>query len=76
MPAIDQDLCLGSHGAQLALEELPPQPTVERLDKALLPLGSWLDVSRTGSMYALTAVQHVLRNESRPVVRPDEFWLG
>jgi hypothetical protein len=44
-PAISQELSLWSRGEQLGVEELIPEPPVERLGKAVLPRGSGLDVS-------------------------------
>jgi len=36
-PAIGEELGLGSRGEQLSVEELVPEPPVERLGKAVLP---------------------------------------
>jgi len=47
-PAIGQDLRLRSCGEQRSVEELIPESAVERLGKAVLPRGSWLDVGRAG----------------------------
>ena len=55
-PTIGQDLRLRSCGNQLGVEELIPEPAIERLGKAVLPRGSWLDVSRAGGAAGLTPV--------------------
>jgi hypothetical protein len=54
--AIGQDLSFRGCGEQLDVEELIPEPSVERLSKAVLPWGSWLDVSRAGAATGLTPV--------------------
>ena len=55
-PAISQELSLWSRGEQLGVEELIPEPPVERLSKAVLPRGSGLDVGRSGGGAGLAPV--------------------
>jgi hypothetical protein len=66
-PTIGQDLSFWGCGEKLNVEELIPEPVVERLRKAVLPRGSWLDVSRAGGATGLTPVPQSLRNGLRPV---------
>ena len=55
-PAIGQVLQLWSYGEQLVVEELIPEPAVERLGESVLPWGSRRDVGRAGRVAALTSV--------------------
>ena len=55
-PAISQELSLWSRGEQLGVEELIPEASVERLRKAVLPWGSWLDVGRASGVAGLAPV--------------------
>jgi len=55
-PAISQELSLGSCHEQLGVEELIPEPSVERFRKAVLPWGSRLDVGGAGGVAGLTPV--------------------
>jgi hypothetical protein len=55
-PVICQQLSLGSRGEQLGVEELIPEPAVERLGKAVLPRLSGLDVGRAGGGAGLAPV--------------------
>jgi hypothetical protein len=55
-PAISQELSLGSRGEQLGVEELIPEPTVERFRKAVLPRRSRLDVGRAGGVAGIGPV--------------------
>ncbi len=55
-PAIGEELSLGSRGEQLGVEELIPEPSVERFRKAVLPRGSRLDVGRAGGVAGLAPV--------------------
>jgi len=71
-PAISQELSFWSRGEQLGVEELIPEPSVERLGKAVLPWGSRRDVGRAGGGAGFTPVPQGLGDELRPVVRPDE----
>ena len=48
-PAISQELGLGSSSEQLGVEEIIPEPSVERFLKAVLPWGSRLDVGGAGA---------------------------
>jgi hypothetical protein len=70
-PPIGQDLRLRGCAEQLSVEELIPESAVERLGKAVLPLGTWLDVIRTGGGAGRIAVPLSLANEHRPVVRSE-----
>jgi hypothetical protein len=70
-PAIGQGLCRAHGGEQLGVEELIPEPTVERLGKTVLPRGSWLDVGRSGSAVLAPALEGV-GNELWPVVAANE----
>jgi hypothetical protein len=45
-----EQLCLGSSGEQLSVEELAPEPAVERFCKAVLLWGSRLDVGGAGGV--------------------------
>ena len=56
VPAISQELGLGSRGEQLSVEELIPEAAVERLGKTVLPGGSGLDVRRAGGAAGLAPV--------------------
>ena len=47
-PPISQALCLCHRGAQLGVDELDPEPAVEQLCKAVLPLLPLLDMRRGG----------------------------
>jgi len=55
-PAISQELSLGSCGEQLGVEELIPEPSVERFRKAVLPWGSRFDVGRASGVAGLAPV--------------------
>ncbi len=55
-PAISQELSLECRGEQLGVEELIPEPAVERLGKAVLPWRSGLDVGRAGGGAGLAPV--------------------
>ncbi len=55
-PANGEELSLGCPGEQLGVEELITEPAVERLSKAVLPWGSWLDVGRAGGVAGLAPV--------------------
>jgi len=48
-PAVGQALLYRQRGKQLRIEELVPEPAVERLCKTLLPRCSWLDVGGLGA---------------------------
>jgi len=48
-PSVGQALGLSHRGKQFSVEELIPEPAVERLCKAVLPWGSWLDVGGLGT---------------------------
>ena len=54
--AIGEELSFGCRGEQLGVEELITEPAVERLSKAVLPWGSWLDVGRAGGVAGLAPV--------------------
>ena len=54
--AIRQDLRLRSCSEQLAIEELVSEAAIERLGKAVLPRGSWRDISRAGGGAGLAPV--------------------
>ena len=43
-PAVGQALGFSHRDKQFSVEELIPEPAVERLGKAVLPRGAWLDV--------------------------------
>ena len=45
-PAFDDDLRLGERVEDLTIQQLIPQPCVERLDKAVFPWRSWRNVGR------------------------------
>ncbi len=70
-PAIGQALSLSHRGEQFSVEELVPEPAVERFGKAVLPRRSWLDVSRAGAA-ALGPASEGMGNELRAVVAADE----
>ncbi len=55
-PAIGQQLSHGSRGEQPGVDEVTPEPPVERLGKAVLPRGSRCDVGRPGCGPGLTPV--------------------
>ena len=55
-PAISQELSLRRRGEKLGVEELVPEPSVERLGKAVLPWGSRLDVGGAGGVAGLAPV--------------------
>ena len=55
-PAISQELSPWCLGEPLGVEELIPEPPVERLGKAFLPRGSGLDVGRFGGGAGLAPV--------------------
>jgi hypothetical protein len=55
-PAISLELSLWRRGEQLGIEELVPEPPVERLGKAVLPWRSRRDVSRTGCVAGLAPI--------------------
>jgi len=55
-PAISQQLSLWSFGEQLSVDELITELAVERLSKAVLSWGSWLDVGRSGGAAGLAPV--------------------
>lgn len=47
--AIRQGLCLSHRGKQFGIEELVPEPAIERHGNTVLPRRSWLDVARAGA---------------------------
>jgi len=53
VPAISQGLGLGCCGEQLGVEELIPEPSVERFCKAVLPCRSRFDVGGAGGLGVL-----------------------
>jgi len=55
-PAIGEKLCLESSGEQLSVEELIQESSVERFCKAVLQLGSRLDVGGAGGVAGLALV--------------------
>ena len=55
-PTIGQDLRLRSGGKQLSVEELIPEPAIERFRESVLPGGSRRDVRRAGGGAGLTPV--------------------
>jgi len=55
-PAIIQELGLGCCAEQLGVEELIPEPSVERFRKAVLPWGSRFDVGRVGGVADLAPI--------------------
>ena len=70
-PTIGQSLGVGHRGEQLGIEELIPEPAVERFGKAVLPLGSWVD----GGCCCAAALAPTLEGVGdvvRPVVTADE----
>jgi len=72
-PAIGQGLRLRHGAEQLCVQEFVPKPAVERLGKAVLPRGSWLDVSGGGAA-GLAPTPEGMGNELRTVVAADERW--
>ncbi len=70
-PTISQALGLSHRGEQLGIEELIPEPAVERFGKAVLPRRSWFDVGRSGAAALAPALEHV-GDELGPVVAADE----
>ena len=48
-PALDDDLRLAESVEDLAVEQLVAQPSIEALDKAILPRAAWSDVGGLGS---------------------------
>ena len=70
-PTIGQDLRLRSCGNQLGVEELIPEPAIERFRESVLPGGSRGDVGRAGGGAGLTPVPEGLGDELRPVVAAD-----
>ena len=73
-PTIGQDLRLRSCGNQLGVEELIPEPAIERFRESVLPGGSRGDVGRAGGGAGLTPVPEGLGDELRPVDAADESW--
>ena len=69
-PAIGQALGLSHRGEQLGVQKLIPKPAVERLCKAVLPRGPWLDVGRGGTAVLAPALEG-MGDELRPVVAAD-----
>ena len=55
-PAIGEQLCLGSSGEQLDVEEFIPESSVERFCKADLPWRSRLDVGGAGGVAGLAPI--------------------
>ena len=47
-PTIGQNLRLWGCGNQSSVEELIPEPAIERFRESVLPRGSWRDVRRAG----------------------------
>ncbi len=47
-PLIDEGLGLGYHREQITIQELIPEPAVERLDKTILPRRPGLDGGSKG----------------------------
>ena len=72
-PAISQALGLGHAGEQLGVQELIPEPTVERFGKAVLPRRSWFDVGRGDAAVLAPALEGV-GDEFGPVVAADQCW--
>ena len=70
-PAISQQLSLWSRGEQLGVEELIPEPPVERFGKAVLPRRSRLDIRRAGCVAGIAPVPQGLGDELRAVVTTD-----
>ena len=55
-PSISQELSLGSRGEQLGVEELIPEPAIERFRESVLPGRSRCDLGRAGGGAGLTPV--------------------
>ena len=50
-------MSLKNFSERLGVEELIPEPAVERLGKAVLPWGSWFDVGRGGAAVLVPALE-------------------
>jgi hypothetical protein len=70
-PAVGQALGLSHRGEQLGVEEFVSEPAVERLCKAVLPRGSWLDIGGGGAAGLAPALEGV-GNELGAVIAADE----
>jgi len=70
-PVIIQGLGLCHGGEQLGIQELIPEPSVERLGKAVLPRCSWSDLVRGGAAVFAPALEGV-SDEFGPVVATEE----
>ena len=70
-PAVGQVLGLSHRGEQLGLEEFVSEPAVDRLDKSVLPRGSWLDLGGGGAAGLAPALEGV-GNEHGAVIAADE----
>ena len=70
-PAVGQALSLSHRGKQPGVEELIPEPAVERLGKAVLPWGAWLDVG-SGGAAAFAPTPQSVGDELGAVVAADE----
>ncbi len=66
-------MSLGYSGEHLGVEELIPDPSVERLGIAVLLRCSWLDAGR-GSAAVLAPALQVVGDECGPVVAASERW--
>ncbi len=67
VPAIRQTLGLGYGCEQLGVEQLILEAAVERFGKAVLPLGTRLDVGRVGAAAPTPAPQKAWAMNSRPL---------
>ena len=72
-PTIGQGLRLGHSRKQLRIQEFVPEPAIERLGKAVLPRGSWLDVGRCGGA-GFSPAPEGMGDELGPVVAADQRW--
>ncbi len=72
-PAVGQALGFRHRGKQFGVEEFIPEPAVERLCKAVLPWGSWLDVGGRGAAVFAPTPQS-MGDELRTVVAANERW--